>query len=593
MCAQEIRNRMFRLLKPSYFQCDDLHHEASTIRNTLLQISKEKFSHRSTLVSFFGMTPIQNHLHNFKKYLSKDQQTYFESLEKTCHQLILKEHLPLLQQFYHAKKQENSLLGRLYSQISFNEMLCRLVQNRYQTIYLDGRLVVYRPDDSEQVESALKSLSGRVKILTVGAMDDRHDLYKKYLTIEESAVSHLVFANGYFLATNRGLRKEEGFLTNYWFQNTIMNELKSAHVGPILITYVVGPELRDGRTLHYDGLFCLQRASEIPGDFDFERRQKIMRDQGFSSVCKSIYGDEYPHGPKPKEQCEILEFKHGDDEKKYFYVNAYKNRLKLSLKQALVAHELFMPYPGTIRLKGFGLGAFGISSLNFFLEKLYIETLYEVLQTFHPKKVSKIELLNFPSTMSRYEVQAGDTEYYMQYGGGLQTKNLDYFKDVNIECVHLLAPSLEKSGDVYFSTQVCGDSMSLVGNEATIGYPPSSSDEAAMYYALGGLSAIANHATLETKELTEKILMTDGVHAYQLDGCSINMDLSAVKCTHLPENTVLKTRPLSIQEAMGVMNHANRTKGAVASINQENDGWECTITVTSECNLHELFAEKS
>ena len=577
-------------LSPNYFTCGELHPDALNIRNALIRVTKQEFAlQKPTILSFFKMAPIKNHLVDFRKYLSAEQDNYVKSLDETCHQLIIKEHLPILKQFYNAKMQENSPLGKLYSQMNFEDMLCRLVQKKYQAIYLDGRLLRYRSDDHETCKS-LPSLSNREKILAVGSPNDKGELYKHYLTIEESALSHLVFGNGYYLAVSRGIRQQSN-LASHTSQKMVVNELTKAHVGPILINYVVGPELRNGKSLHYDALMCLQYADEKTGHPHYERRNLALQQQGFSSVVESLYGNEYPQGPIQKAQCKIIEFKSDDNETAYFYVNAYKNRLKHSLKQVIMAHELFMPDSGTMRLKGFGLGAFGISPLQYNLEHIFIEVLDEVLHTVRPQKINKIELLNFPSMINKYETQPGDVDYHMQYSDGI-TSQTNLVKYGDVEIVHLLAASLGKADDVYMSTQICGDSMSLPGNEATIGYPPSSSDEAAMYYALAEVKSMLEQATLTTPELTQRIMITDGNNAHKLDGAKAEIDLAAVQCGQFSDESVLKTRPLSQQDAVNAMNHANKVSGVVASIQKENGYWTVIITLSPEFDRKGLFGVK-
>lgn len=573
---------------PNNFKCKELYPDALNIRNTLIYATKQEFtSQKPSISSLFKLAPIENHLMNFRKYLPIEQNQYAESLDKICYQLVLKEHLPILKKFYDAKKKENSALGKLYSQMNFEEMLCRFVQKRYQAVYLDGRLLTYKSSDHEACKP-LQLLSNREKILAVGSPNDAGGLYKNYLTIEESALSHLVFANGYYLAVSRAIRQESGFIANHTSQKMIMSELSKAHVGPILISYIVGPELRNGQSLHYDALMCLQYSTEKPGHPHYERRNIALQQQGFSSIVESLYGNEYPQGPKAKEECKIIPVKIDDGTTAYFYVNAYKNRLRHSLKQVIMAHELFMPGSGTMRLKGFGLGAFGMQPLKYHLENVFVDVLDEVLHVVRPQKIIKVELLNFPSMMSKYEKQPGDIEYYMQYSDGIKTQtNLVKYEEV--EVVHLLSASLDKTEDVYLSTQICGDSMSRPGNEATIGHPPSSSDEAAMYYALAGVHSMTELSTLPPPELIQKILITDGIHAHKLDGTETKVDFKSVQCGHFREETTLKTRLLSLEEAISAMDHANKVYGVVASMKKENDYWTVIMTFSADFDRESLF----
>ena len=99
----------------------------------------------------------------------------------------------------------------------------------------------------------------------------------------------------------------------------------------------------------------------------------------------------------------------------------------------------------------------------------------------------------------------------------------------------------------------------MPGNEANIGYPPSSSDEAAMFYALAGLPAMVKQTALSTAELIGKILITDGMTAHTLlDGVPAKIDLSTVHYGNFTERTVLRTRPLPLEEAISTMNQANK-----------------------------------
>ncbi|HHT0593541.1 TPA: hypothetical protein ACTXXA_001450 [Legionella anisa] len=499
------------------FKDKELHQETLEIRKRLLDALAQEQSLGSMFNSWFNKRPIKSSLFNFRKYLTPDQVKFVNLLDENCYQLILDEHLAILEKFYKTKQQEHTFLGNLYRKITFEEMICRLIKARYEAAYQDGRLLCYRDGHNALIEP-LHHLSDRDKLLAVGTPEDKSKLYEHYLTMEESALSHLVSANGYFLPIENGVRyKNNGVIPNYRSGNALQ-ELEKAHLGPVLINYAVGPELRNGQSLHYDALMCLEYADEKPGHPHYDRRTKALNHKSFASVAQDLYGDEYPQGPKSKEACQLIKFKLPQGElgfkEAYFYVNAYKTRLRHTLKQTLMASDLFMLEPGVIRLKGLGLGAFGISSLEGLLESLYLEVLNELLSTLPLKKINKIELINFPSLMNRLDLHPDDLDYYMNYG-----EDMSYPAQIahpRIVVVQKLTPCLSGAEEAYLATQVCGDSISRPGNEGAVGLPPHSSDEASMYYSLAGMNSMREQTNEPNEELVSKIIVTDGINCTKL-----------------------------------------------------------------------------
>ncbi|MCE0721994.1 MULTISPECIES: hypothetical protein [Legionella] len=515
------RHSMFSHNVPSShvpnFKGKELHHETLEIRKRLLDALTQEQSLGSMFNAWFNKRPIKSSLFDFRKYLTQDQVKFVNLLDESCYQLILEEHLPILEKFYKAKQQEHTFLGNLYRKITFEEMICRLIKARYEAAYQDGRLLCYRDGHHELIEP-LRHLSDRDKLLAVGTPEDKSKLYEHYLTMEESALSHLVSANGYFLPIENGVRYRNNGVVPHYRSGNALHELEQAHLGPVLINYAVGPELRNGQSLHYDALMCLEYADEKPGHPHYDRRTKALNHHGFASVAQDLYGDEYPQGPKPKEACQLIKFKLPQGEYGFkeanFYVNAYKTRLRHTLKQTLMASDLLMPEPGVIRLKGLGLGAFGISSLESILESLYLEVLNELLSTLPLKKINKVELINFPSLMKRFDMHPDDLDYYMNYG-----KDMSYPAQIEhprIKVVQKLTPCLSNAEEAYLATQICGDSISRPGNEGAIGLPPHSSDEASMYYSLAGMNSMREQTNVPNEELVGKIIVTDGVHCTKL-----------------------------------------------------------------------------
>lgn len=499
------------------FQGKELHHEPLEIRRRLLDSITQEQSLGSMFSAWFNKRPVKSSLFDFRQYLTPEQVKFVNLLDEHCCQLILDEHLPILEKFYKAKQQEHTVLGNLYRTITFEEMLCRLIKARYEAAYQDGRLLYYREEHHELIEP-LHHLSARDKLLAVGTLEDKSKLYEHYLTMEESALSHLVSANGYFLPIENGVRYRNNGVVPHYRSGSVLHELEKAHLGPVFINYAVGPELRNGQSLHYDALMCLEYADEQPGHPHYDRRTKALNHQGFAAVVQDLYGDEYPQGPKPKEACQFIKFKLPQGEfgskEAYFYINAYKTRLRHTLKQTLMASALFMPEPGVIRLKGLGLGAFGISVLDNVLETLYLEVLDELLSTLPLKKINKVELINFPSLMKRFDMHADDLDYFMNYG-----KDMSYPATIahpRITVVQKLTPCLSDAEGAYLATQICGDSISRPGNEGAVGLPPQSSDEASMYYSLAGMHAMREQTKIPNEELVGKIIITDGVHCTKL-----------------------------------------------------------------------------
>ncbi|KTD42883.1 hypothetical protein [Legionella parisiensis] len=499
------------------FQDKELYHETLAIRKRLLDSITQEQSLGSMFSAWFNKRPIKSSLFDFRKFLTPDQVKFVNLLDENCYQLILEEHLPILEKFYKAKQLEHTALGNLYRTITFEEMLCRLIKARYEAAYQDGRLLYYR-DGHHKLSEPLHHLSDRDKLLAVATPEDKSKLYEHYLTIEESALSHLVSANGYFLPIENGVRYRNNGAVPHYRTGSVIQELEKAHLGPVFINYAVGPELRNGQSLHYDALMCLEYADEKPGHPHYERRAEALSLQGFAAVAQDLYGDEYPQGPKSKDACRFIKFKLPQGElgskEAYFYINAYKTRLRHTLKQTLMASDLFMPEPGVIRLKGLGLGAFGISALDNLLETLYLEVLDELLNTLPLKKINKVELINFPSLMKRFDLHPDDLDYFMNYG-----KDMSYPAAIThprITVVQKLTPCLSDAEDAYLGTQICGDSISRPGNEGAVGLPPQSSDEASMYYSLAGINAMREQTHAPNEELMSKIIVTDGVHCTKL-----------------------------------------------------------------------------
>lgn len=542
------------------------------------------------LMALMNQSPIKNPLFDFRNSLTPMQSDYIKALDASCHQLILKEHLPILKKFYVAKQQEQSPLGELYRHMSFEQMLARFIKARYEAAYQDGRLLVYRSEHDDLVKP-MAELTDREKLLLVGSPEDKGRLVEHYLSIEESALSHLISANGYFLPLSNGLRYNHNGMLPFFRPGDISRELESAHPGPVHLNYAVGPELREGQSLHYDALMCIEYADEEPGHPHYERRIDALHKAGFSAVAEDLYGLEYPQGPKPRAACQTIPFKVGGGAQAttaYFYVNAYKTRLRHTLKQILLSNELYLPEPGTVRLKGLGLGAFGVHSLESSLENIYKEVLNDLLNTLPLKKINKIELINFPSLLKTYDFQPGDLQCFMEYGQGISKPATDIQAPIEVEQV--LTPCLSNAEDTYLSTQICGDSISLPGNEGVLGLPPSSSDEASMYYALGGLKAMRDQANLQSEDLAKKIIVTDGVHCKKLNGKTTKLDLSAVKPTPLKAPITLKVDDLPHEKAVAAMDHANATRGVVSSIKQEKDNrWSTLITIDPRYDRDRFF----
>ena len=381
--------------------------------------------------------------------------------------IILDEHLSILRDFFETRRMDNDLLGKLYNEMTFPQFLLRLFQKRYKTIYMDGRVVLGRnAEDNLDIHT---ELAGKSFIYDIGTAADTSQLYKEYLTLEETMLSYLVLPQTLSVVTGTGDRSEKGWSIAREFQTSI---------DAAVFSYPAAAEFRDGNTTHYDLLFI---AKPLGGYLPDELKQiKHIAECPalFNAACK-IYGDKFVLN-----DTDVL-----DHKKDYLHFrsnavtggfllhkHAYLTRTKHMLKQVLLAaaHDMEKYQLGTtFQLKGLGLGAFSFSAYPHVkqVEALFIEALKQVLTETKINYIKQINLINMPTTFGILK----DNIYAEFTKNGIEVVRSDMNPTTKLHS--------SKIG-VIGGTVFCGDSASMVGNEGNIGMPRGSSDDPATQYSL-------------------------------------------------------------------------------------------------------------
>ncbi|MBA3537247.1 MAG: hypothetical protein H0T84_11665 [Tatlockia sp.] len=421
---------------------------------------------------------------------------------------ILENQTNILEQFFLAKRKEDSPLGNLYKELDYSEYLHRLITKKYKAIYADSRLILPREHNAEFArafqQQLAESQSPREFLERIGTAEDPL-IYKEYLSLEEGAISPFIVPQAHFLPLSDGRRVRNSPLLNRLNLQggNLFEEWDNAHPYPVAISYLAAPEFRNCYSLQYDLLACV-RFDKVESDETayYAKRQALARQQvGFASVISLIYGKENALSTNPN-QAETLTFNNATFGKGVFYIKAYKNRLKHNFYQLLQLANLGLMEKGTINIKGMSLGAFAIQELLYPMESIFIETLQEMLAELHLPKIQTVNLTNFPTALNKFPNQ-DDREYVLALGDRTKKNSINSHGS-DIAIYDFIGPPLATQADLNCSTHFCGDSFSYPGNEIHAGVPAKiSSDDAVMHFAGAGQAMIKDIESTK-QEIKEK-----------------------------------------------------------------------------------------
>jgi len=449
----------------------------------------------------FGRGPFQNpiaaKIAKSSAEFNRQETALINYCKESASVFVTEENRAILEQYLAEKKRQNSKLGQLYRdrQFSVDDLILRLMGKRYKEIYFDGRVIVPR-SDGDPLDRMLKQSNfykrglnksgevGRTEILDViGTNQDQFEVYKEYLTLEESVLSALILPQTVSLVIGNGNRNAEGVI-NY----------RSEYADSIDIatfSYPAAAEFRGGVSAHYDMSFCCIPLNPTPEFID--RRKNLLQNQPLLNAGAQIYGprtalsfSNIGEAQKSREFTELSGF--------LLHTEAYKSRTKNTLRQVLLAADQQMAEFGlgeVCNLKGLGLGAFAFSGEEGKMEPLYLESLNEVLNdpTFLLHHIKQINLVNLPSM--RAEIKRGRNKEDTQYTVVQHPKCLVTRSGMNPTSTKIKFSKGEIGGTVF-----CGDSGSEVGNEGNIGLARSSSDDPATQYSLWDPTILDSRANL-------------------------------------------------------------------------------------------------
>lgn len=403
-------------------------------------------------------------------------------IPENIEQIILK--------FFETYKQQNTPLGKLYNTMSFSDFIERLITKTYKAVYLDGRILWGRNNHEDRLFKSLPNypnaqLNDNWNLLKkVGSNDDTEMVCYDYLSLEEIGIKSLLISQAVCLPIGDGRRDteySENSETYTDFQLPIIDSLIAAERRPVVVATISGIEARNGRTLHPD-LFIIFSPKK-PNKLWAEAVMNLKKSP-YYTVANQIYGDklaiDYLSSYMAKDSDFILFGNDKYDEEWYICAPAYKYRMKLLYRNLLMsadkqmqAYDLGHAY----NLKGLGLGYFGFSSATSILEKLCKEALNETLTEIKLQHITHINLINWPSQI--YKI---DNDVSLNKQTNLQ--QISTIGSVKI-FEGIAEPFAEIEGNEPIGgSHACSDAASQFGNEAHIGMPPSSSDDAATYYAL-------------------------------------------------------------------------------------------------------------
>lgn len=450
------------------------------------------------------LAPLMNNSLTGSELFKPEESQLIKELYESNKFYILEKHKPILENFYFEKQNENSPLGNLYKELGFFGFLNRLITKKFKAIYGDGRLIIPRDHDSDfqaiYKQQMDKSSSSREFLEMIGTGKDQW-LYKEYLSLEEGAISPFIVPQAYFLPLSDGNRATFSPLLHCLDlqRGSLFDEWNNAHPNPVSISYLAAPEFRNCFSLQYDLLACVrfENLDNNEAAHFAERQDLAIQQSGFASVIPLIYGQENAFSGHNAAQTDTIFFESPAFGKGVFYVNAYKNRLQHNLYQLLELANLALVEPGTVTIKGMGLGAFAIGQLLYPMERIFLEMLEETLAQLYLPNIKKINLINLPSSLKQFP-DPSDQEYWLLIGAQIDSRKINS-QGVEIEIINSIGSPLAAQSDTHLATHICGDSLSYPGNEVFANIPPKvSSDDSVMHYA-GGCDAII-HGIETSKE---------------------------------------------------------------------------------------------
>ncbi len=423
-------------------------------------------------------------------HLNKTQNIAIHRLSNSARVYLPEEIESVLRKFFEAHKEQGTLLGQLYCNMSFSDFVERLVTKTYQTVYLDGGVLYGRKHAEDRLNKALpkyphQNIQDNLDLLIkIGTLEDADAVFYDYLTLEEIGIKSLLIQHAVCLPVGDGRRDTEYLDTSTSdtdFRLPIINSMTAAVKRPVLVSSISGIEARNGHTVHPD-LFMIF-APKAPNKF-WEDRVQLLRNSPYYLASKHIYGDKLAIDQAPDTFSEDKDFfLFGDGkyhEEWYVCKSAYKNRMKVLYRGLLQSADQQMQAYGlghSFNLKGLGLGYFGFSAATHILEGLSKEALHETLAEIKLEHIQQINLINWPSQIAKT-----DPELPLHQQAFL--RQIDTIGPIKIfEGIAEAFAAHEEAGELG-GTHVCADAAAQFGNEAHIGMPPSSSDDAATYYAL-------------------------------------------------------------------------------------------------------------
>ncbi|MDF1757033.1 MAG: hypothetical protein P1U74_01870 [Legionellaceae bacterium] len=423
-------------------------------------------------------------------HLNKKQKLAMQRLENSARIYISESTAQTLHDFFELNKQQDTPLGKLYQNISFTDFVERLITKTYKTVYLNGLALHGRHHHEDRLLKALPKypnaeVACNLELLrNTGGNLDEAGVFNDYLSLEEICVKSLIITQAVCMPVGDGRRDteySEDAKLDTDFTIPVLESLHAAKKRPVSIASVSGIEARNGNSVHPD-LFMIF-SPEKPNR-TWEDMSHSLRQSPLYKVSKSIYGDKLAidNNPAtyPKDKDFVL---FGDgvyQDKWYLCKPAYKQRMKLLYKSLLSAADEQMYEYGlgnSYNLKGLGLGFFGFSQATPILEELSREALFETLAETNLKHIRQVNLINWPSQIDKADLEK---PFHQQE----KLQEVTSIQSVKVfEGISEPLSALKDAGNLG-GTHACADAASQFGNEANIGMPPSSSDEAAIVYSL-------------------------------------------------------------------------------------------------------------
>lgn len=453
----------------------------------------DSYSHSSflhSLMNDFSRSPYKNPLALINRdtppQYSDSELEVQEACKNSSRIVVEKKHMEVLYQYFTDARTTDSIMGRFYNTMNFEDFLQRLFQKRFLTCYLNGRLLIPR-DKSDVLGKALfkdkvsKLLSGsnpfshhRQLLLNIGTEADRDEIFKEYLTLHELILTPMLLAQTISIIIGTGSRSIDW---PYVREAELSADL-------VVLTNTVAPEFGNGATLHPDFIFCVLLENHSP---QFSTRiNNIKENTPLLNAARQLYGGKL-----------AIDYT-GDDARKnlndeflplnvmgvdvWLYKPAYLARIKSLLKTLFLSNDEAMRRADTgtvFTLKGMGLGEFGFSEPHNQeqLEQLFVQAVKEVLNE-NAKRfthIRTVSLTNLPSDWKDWS-----TNHWMDPREEAKIDGVRLVRSVTTPTSKTLPNDHNEIGGTHF----CGDSGSFIGNEGQIGLGRENSDDPATLYSM-------------------------------------------------------------------------------------------------------------